>query len=245
MRHIAKLGLIQLKLFAREPVALFFTLAFPLLLLFLFGMIWGNEPKPSFGGYGYIDAEVPGLIAIILGTVGLIGIPVTTATAREQKVLRRFKASPLPSSAFLAADIAVHFSISAVGLVMLVLAAKWAFQLRFDGSWLQVAVGFSLSALAFFAVGYTLASVAKTGRIAQVLGQVVFFPMMFLSGATIPLVVMPESVQRISKALPLTQVVLMLQDLWFGRGWNLTAVAVLTSMLIVGSVSSTLLFRWE
>jgi ABC-2 type transport system permease protein len=94
MNAYFKLTWMQLKLFGREPVALFFTLVFPLMVLLLFGMIFGNAADPQYGpqyggGYGYIDALVPGLAAIIIGTVALMSIPVATATGWLFSLLRR------------------------------------------------------------------------------------------------------------------------------------------------------------
>lgn len=246
MNSYLKLTQVQFKLFGREPVALFFTIAFPLLLLLLFGAIFGNEIDSQYGGeFGYIDAQVPGLTAIIIGTVGLLSIPIATATAREQKILRRYKATPMRPAVYLAADISVNVFVALLGLCLLIVAALLIFDLRFGGNWFYVFLGFMLSTLSFASVGYVVASLAATSRIAQVVGQAIFFPMMFLSGATLPLEIMPEWVQSVSQWLPLTQVVILLQDLWFGQGWNSTAVLVLTGMLVVGTAVSTRIFRWE
>lgn len=246
MQSYLKLTWTQLKLFAREPVALFFTLAFPLLLLLLFGAIFGNEIDPLYGGqFGYIDAQVPGLTGLIIGTVGLMTIPIATATAREQKILRRYKATPMRPITYLAADITVHVLTALIGLFVLIVAALLIFDLRFGGNWFYVLAGFLLSALAFAAVGYVIASLSPTGRIAQVMGQVIFFPMMFLSGATLPLDIMPEGVLAVSDWLPLTHVVKLLQDLWFGQGWNMPSVLMLLVMMAVGTAVSIYTFRWE
>jgi len=104
-----------------------------------------------------------------------------------------------------------------------------------------------LSALAFIAVGYVIAGLAPTGRVALVIGQLTFFPMMFLSGAAMPREIMPEAVRRIGDFLPLTYVVSLLQGLWFGETWDehLTAVMILGGMLVVGAIVSSRVFRWE
>ncbi|MDJ0756484.1 MAG: ABC transporter permease [Ardenticatenaceae bacterium] len=245
MNKYIQMSLIQAKLFFREPIALFFTIAFPVLLLVMYGAIFGNDPNPNFGGFGYIDSQVPGLTAIIVGTIGLIGIPVTTANNREQKVLRRFMATPMPSTVYLAADILVNFVIAFLGMMLLIVIAIFAFDLRFGGRWIDVLAAFSLSTIAFFAVGYLIAGVAQTGRVAQVVGQVAFLPMMFLSGATLPLNIMPEGVQQISSWLPLTHVVKLLQAVWFGSGWETGSVAMLLGMSVVGITVGSLVFQWE
>ena len=245
MNSYFKLTWMQIKLFSREPVALFFTLVFPMLLLLLFGAIFGNEPDPFYGGYGYIDAQVPGLTAIIIGTIGLTSIPVATSSARELKVLRRYKATPMRPLVYLAADITHQTLVGLLGMIILIITAFLVFDLRFGGNWFLVFLGFLLSILSFSAVGYLIAGLSPTGRIAQVVGQALYLPMMFLSGATMPLNIMGDGLRSFSSLLPLTHVVKMLQDLWFGVGWNGTAVSILTIMMVVGTVASTYTFRWE
>ncbi|MCA9983080.1 MAG: ABC transporter permease [Anaerolineales bacterium] len=244
MKSFLKLLTVQFKLFYREPIAFFFTLVFPTLLLVLFGIIYGNEP--AFGTpFGYIDGSIAGLSGIIIGTVGLVSIPVATATQREQRVLRRLKATPMNPRTYLAADVVINYVIALVGLVGLIVIARLVFDLRFEGNWLAIWAAFTLAAIAFFSVGYFLASLAPTSRIATVVGQVLLFPMMFLSGATIPLQVMPDGVQQVAKWMPLTHVVGLLQDLWFGRGWNVTSLIVLAALILLGVTLSSRSFRWE
>lgn len=245
MKSFINLTIVNFKLFFREPAAFFFTLIFPVLILILFGFIFGNEPDPNYGNYGYIDAEVPGLTAMIIGTVALMSIPIATATAREQKILRRYQASPMPPSAYLVADTIVNFAISLVGMIALVIVATLVFDLRFGGSWLEVLAGFILSGIGFLSIGYIIASLAPTARVAQVIGQFLFFPMFFLSGAALPRAIMPEGVQTVAEFMPLTHVVTLLQDLWFGDGWNTNAVIILLAMAIVGTFVAARTFRWE
>ena len=246
MKSYLNLTWMQFKLLTREPIALFFTIAFPLLFLLLLGTIFGNEIDPQYSNrFGYIDAEVPGLAALIIGTVGLMTIPTATSTARELKILRRYQATPMRPVLYLAADITVHVLNAIIGLIILIVVALFLFDLRFGGNWFSVLAAVVLSALAFSAVGYLIAGLSPTGRVAQIIGQVLFFPMMFLSGVAFPPEIMPEGVKAFSNWLPMTQVVKLLQDLWFGNGWNSTALLMLSAMLIVGTALSAKVFRWE
>jgi ABC-2 type transport system permease protein len=248
MRALRKLIFVQIKLFLREPPAFFFTLIFPALLLILFGAIFGNTPDPQqHATLGYIDYEVPGLAAVIIATVGLMSIPIAVAGEREKQILRRYRATPLRPSIYLAATNCVYFGMALLGMLILIVVAKVFFGLRFEGNWLSVLGGFTLSALAFFSVGYVVASISPTSRVAQVIGQLAFFPMMFLSGAAFPTQIMPENVRRVSEALPLTYVVRLLQGLWSGDslGRHLPEIGILVAMLLVGMLVSSWTFRWE
>jgi ABC-2 type transport system permease protein len=159
--------------------------------------------------------------------------------------LRRYKATPMRPLVYLVADITTNVVIALVGLVILIIVARLVFDLRFGGNWVYVFGGFLLCAFSFAAVGYIVAGLSPTGRIAQVVGQVLYFPMMFLSGVAFPPEIMPEGVRAAANWLPLTQVVNLLQNLWFGQGWSIQSVLILGLMLVVGTVVSVYTFRWE
>jgi ABC-2 type transport system permease protein len=249
MRGFWKLTVIQFKLYLREPVAFFFSLAYPALLLLLFGFIYGNDPAPEFWGrnFGTVDASVPAYTGIIIGTVALMGIPIDTAVSRENGVLRRYRATPLRPATYLAASVIVYMLVALLGMSLLILIGKLVFGLRFAGSWPSVLAAFVLCSLAFYSFGYLIASLAPTARIAQTVGMVIFFPMMFLSGAGMPLQLLPENLRQISNYLPLTYLVRLIQGLWFGDPWRdlWVSTLVMVGLLLVGSAVSTRIFRWE
>lgn len=133
------------------------------------------------------------------------------------------------------------------GGALLIVSARLVYGLRFEGRPLDVLLGFTLSTLSFFAVGFLLASVARTARTANILGMVLYFPNLFLSGATIPKQTFPPAVKAVSKFIPLTHVVNLLQGLWIGNplGKHLLEIAVLAGLLVVGVAVSAKAFRWE
>jgi ABC-2 type transport system permease protein len=235
----------ELKLFLRDPMAMFFTLLFPLMMLFLFGSIFGNEPDPDLGGRGSVDVSVPGYLAVIIATNAIMGLPINLATYRAGGVLRRFRATPLRPSVVLGAQVAVGLIFAAVGSALLVVAGRIVFGLHLPEDPAVVVGAVLLSAASIFAFGFILASVLPNARTAQSVAMVVFFPMMFLSGAALPRPLLPETIQDVAQALPLTHVVTLLDDAWSGAGWNFTAMLVLVGVLAAGVVLSTRLFRWE
>jgi len=220
MRGLWKLVLVQMKLYLREPAATFFTIVFAPMLLLLFGTIYGNKPNPFFGGRGMVDVSVPSYIALIIVSVGFMGIPIATAANREAGVLRRFRITPLRPSAYIVSNIASYYVMTAAGVVALVAVGKAVYGMKFEGNIVSVWAGFTLGSLAFFALGYLIAGVAPTARVAQAVGMIAAFPMMFLSGSAIPLEVLPQSVRSISRFIPLTHVVTLMRGLWTGASWG-------------------------
>ncbi len=247
MRGLKELTWINLKLYIREPIGTFFTLAFPPLLILLFGAIYGNDPSPMFGGYGSMDVSMSGYTAIILSTIGFMNIPITIGNYRELGVLRRYQASALRPRVFIAADVIANMLMLLLGIVLLVSTGWLLHDVRFEGNVLSFVLGVVWCGLAMFAFGYLIGTLAPGARAAQVIGMVFFYPMMFLSGAAIPLEIMPDSIQRVADFLPLTYVVDLLRGLWFGDGWgqHLTAVLVLVGVFVVSAVAAVRTFRWD
>jgi len=247
LKSLWKMTWMESKLFLREPVGAFFALVFPLMMLFLFGSIYGNEPSPYFNGYGTIDISVPAYTAMIIATTGLVGLTITMAAYRENGILRRLRTTPVSPLIVLTAPVLVLFLMTSLGMALLIVAGKLVYQMRFDGNAFSVLAGFVLCALSFFALGFILAGLMPSARTAQVVGMVLLYPMLFLSGAGFPRELLPETIKKISTFLPLTYVVNLLRGLWVGEAWggHLLDIGVLAGMLVLGIVISARTFRWE
>lgn len=247
MKSLLKMTWMEAKLFLREPVGAFFTLVFPLMFLFLFGSISGNEPTPQFGGQRTIDTAIPSLTAVIIGTTGLMSTTITMATYREKGILRRLRTTPVSPLIVLAAQVIVVFAMTCLGMLLLIAAGKLVYHVRFEGNAFSVLGGFVLSSLSFFGIGFILAGTMPTVRTAWVAAMVLLYPMMFLSGAFFSVGLLPAAVQKVSAFMPLTYVVNLLRGLWTGEPWgkHLLDVGVLAGMLLLGIIVSVKTFRWE
>jgi ABC-2 type transport system permease protein len=230
MRTLAKLIWVEVKLFAREPIAVVFAFAFPLVVLLVLAGVFGSEPDSNFGGVAGIDYYVPGYLAVVIASVGLIGLPVHLASLRERGVLRRLGASSVSMTSVFGAQTAVHGAMAALGGVALLVAAGLVYDVHAPASVPGVALGFAVGALSFVALGLLLGSLAPTARAAQAVGLVLFFPMWLLSGAGPPRGVMTETMRQLSDVLPLTRVVTAVQEPWLGTGSNLSELVVLSGL---------------
>ena len=244
---MVNLTLLELKLFMRNYLNMFFLLIFPMLMLLLFGGIFGNEPDAMFGGYGTVDISVPAYAGLIISVTGLMSLPLTLSQYREKKILKRFKATPLSPVYVVISQISVHLVMTIAGMLLLFIAAKLVFNLQFVGRVLPVTAVFFLSTLSIFSLGFLVAAVAPNMRAATAIAYLIYFPMLFLTGATIPIELMPETMQKIAEVLPVTHVVKAMKAVWLGE----TAASVYPSLLILAGfmlvclVLSLKFFRWE
>jgi ABC-2 type transport system permease protein len=191
--------------------------------------------------------NLPGYAALVIGVVGIAGVPIETATRRETGVLRRFRATPLSPLTYIVSDVLSNFVVMVLGVVVVFVLARVGYGVRFHGSLPSLALGVALSAAAFLSVAYVLASVVPTAKVATVVGNALLLPLVALSGAVIPQQVMPETVQRVAKFVPLTHVVTLFGGLWSGHrlGDHLLEISVLGGVLVVGVAVAARSFRWE
>ncbi|MFB6230745.1 MAG: ABC transporter permease [Salinibacter sp.] len=245
MRAFLTLTWTETKLFLREPMATFFTVAFPLLLLFAFGAIFGNAPGSAPGDVGYTTYALPGYVALTIGSLGLLSLPTALAIYRDQGVLRRFRVTPLRPTAVLGAQTVVHVLMLLGSVVLLMGTAGLVYDVPVPDRPFLALASLLLAALSFLAVGFLLAAVVPTARAAQAVGNALFFPMLFLSGAAVPQFLFPEWLKTASAALPLTHATWLLQDAWLHGQWNGASSLVLVGMGIGCASIGAYAFRWS
>jgi ABC-2 type transport system permease protein len=241
MRALRNLTWIELKLFAREPHSLIFTLALPIVVLVvLIGTfrptdraIPGHQPSSYF---------LASYIGVVIGAIGLVALPVHLAGYRERGVLRRFRASGIPMASVVGSQLLAGLAVAVVGAIVLVTVATVLY-----GATPPCAVGpvlgaFVLATLAFQALGFLIGSLMRTARGAQAVGMVLFFPMWLLSGAAPPQSLMSAGMRHVSEVLPLTFAVRAIEQPWLGAspkasdllllGGLLSAAVVLTGRVV-------------
>jgi ABC-2 type transport system permease protein len=248
MKSLLKMTWMEAKLFLREPMSAFFTLIFPLLMLFIFGTIYGTKPVPGTDSpQGAIGSLIPAFSGMIIGITGLMPITITLATYRENGVLRRLRTTPVSPLVVMAAQLIVVFCMTGLGMLLLMAAGKLVYHVQSNGNPFSILGAFVLGSLSFFGIGFILAGSMPNARAAQIVGMVLLYPMLILSGAAWPRELMPAAVQKVSVFLPLTYVVNLLRGVWSGESWSahwLDAL-VLVGILLLGVFISVKTFRWE
>lgn len=247
MKALFQISLMELKLAFRNFIYVFFAFAFPPMMLLLFGSMYGNEPSQFYNGQGAVDLLTPAYIGMIMAVSGLMGLPLQLSEYRQHKVLKRFKATPISTGAIMIPHFLVNGLLCILGTILLVIVGKIVFNLHFWGNLLIFLIAFLLSVICIFSIGFLIAAVAPNSRAANAIAYLVYFPMLFLSGATVPLQVMPPEIVAFSKLLPLTHCVEILQGTWLGNPLSdfIKAIVILLAISIVCIGVSIKAFRWE
>lgn len=248
MKVLTETTWLELKLFYREPLTAVFSLALPVLVLFVLGGVFGNTPDPEgtvYRGVGAMTYYVPAYVGLALASMGLIGLPAHLAAYREQGVLRRWHASSMPVWAMIAAQIAVTFVVATLGAALVVALGWVTYDVGAPEDLGGVLVAFLLGGLSFAAIGVLLGAVIPTARAAQGAGIMLWFAMLILAGAGPPPEVLTEGMRTVADYLPLTHLIIALQDPWLGFGWNGTELLIVTAILGVCALAAWRFFRWE
>lgn len=227
---------------SRSRTALFWTLAFPLLLLCLLASVFGH-------GSGQAVARlIPGLATSVLLAGTLFSVSLRMVTERQTGVLRRYRVTPVSATVVFAAHGISALVTQAATFLLMWGAAALLFKLRIAGSPLSLLAAFLLGAAALTPFGLLVGSAARDVKTAPALNNLVFFPVMFLSGSAIPLAFMPLWARSFARFLPASYLVELL-DAVVVRGQALRAspgpIAVLLVTCAAGLAMNRLLFRWE
>ena len=181
MKSYLALIKVDLKLAFRDKAVIFFNYLFPLIFFFVFAGLMRAERG---GTIAYVVSLV--LVMGILGN-GLFGAGLRAVQEREANILRRFKVAPISPAPLLVASLVSGWVIY-IPIVLLVLGlAHFIYGMPVPGRPFALFGLISIGVLAFRAIGLILASVANSMQGSQVLIQIFYMPMLFLSGATSPI----------------------------------------------------------
>ncbi len=242
MKSYLALIKVDLKLAFRDKAVIFFNYLFPLIFFFVFAGLMRAERG---GTIAYVVSLV--LVMGILGN-GLFGAGLRAVQEREANILRRFKVAPISPAPLLVASLVSGWVIY-VPIVLLVLGlAHFVYGMPVPGRPFALFGLISIGVLAFRAIGLILASVANSMQGSQVLIQLFYMPMLFLSGATFPVTMLPEWAQLISQFIPASYLVTGFQGIFFRNepfSANWPSLLALLATLLLGTFLSMQLFRWE
>ena len=241
MRTFKTMAATECKLGIRQPDVPLFAFIFPVVVAVILGLVYGKS-NPAMLGKTFASASTIGLAAM-----GLMGLPLTLSGYRDAKILKQLKVTPVKPWLILMAHFAVKFVFALLSAVLVGVVLALFFGYRMVGSPAAYLLAYILVAFAIFGIGMIIASVSKDANTASLLCSIAYFPMLFFSGTTIPLDVLPGGVVKVLQVLPLTQGINLLETVALGGslsdGFMATLIMVGIGAVAVGiSIKS---FKWE
>jgi len=237
----------QMRLFLRRKDELFWTLAFPVLFILLFGAIYGNSKWEGMS-IRSIDYLLPGIIVMGAMVTGIMRTATAFVQEREQGIYRRLALTPLTRTTLIGSQLLQHYLVIIVQTLLLVAIGGLAFKTHLTGNtalfWLTLSVG----ALCFMSIGFALTGLIKTLRSATPIIQITYFALMFLGGIFFPNSLLPKWLENAAGILPSTQMGDALRAVVYngsGIGDIWQKLAIMGAWIAVCMVISIRFFRWE
>lgn len=233
--------LTEFKLTVRQLDVPIFGLLFPILVSAILGFVYvsgGNEAM----GKTFASACTIGICAN-----GLMGLPLTLSQYRANKLLKQLKVTPIRSTQVLFVQFAVKATLSFVSSILVWLTLVVLFSYQFTGNFPLFILGYVLVVFAIFGIGMIIASISANTNTTNLLCSIVYFPMLFLSGATVPLEILPNVLVKVLQFLPLAQGISLLETIALSQPVN-TRFSSAIFLLVIGGLAifiATKMFRWE
>jgi imidazolonepropionase-like amidohydrolase/ABC-type multidrug transport system permease subunit len=232
----------DIRLAFRQKVVIFFNYLMPLIFFFMFGQLEHAEQG------GVIIRVVTMVLVIgILGN-GLFGAGIRAVQDRETNVLRRYKVAPISPMPLLVASTVTGLVVylPLVFIVLVLSHLRYAMPIPSNLGTLLIFV--VLGVVAMRSIGLIIASVVNSMQESNVLVQIVYLAMLFLSGTTFPVALFPTWLAIVSQFIPATHLVSGLQSILVqgeSLAANWQAVCALTLTSVIGLLLGVKLFRWE
>ena len=242
MKSYKALIALDLKLALRNRSVIFFNYLFPLTFFFIFGQAMHGERGAAMT---IVISMV--LIIGILGN-GLMGAGIRAVQEREANILRRYKVTPITPAPLLVGSVVTGWILYMPNVILIFTLAHFLYGMPWPRSMASILLFITLAIVGFRAIGLILASVVNSMQESQLLVQLIYLPMLFLSGATFPLSMFPPWLLTITQFLPATYMVVGIQGMLLrneGIAANLQPAMALVLTAFVGLFIAYKLFRWE
>jgi ABC-2 type transport system permease protein len=248
LRGLWKLTWLEIKIFMREPLGVFGTIGFPVLVFLGLGRFVGRKPEtPSIAATGFVQVAVPVFASLLIAVSAVLSLVTIISIYREGGILKRLRATPLRPQTILTAHVIVKLLLTAITMALMVLAGKRLYPIGLHVPLFAFTVALLISTWSILAVGFLIASMIPTARFAQPIGAAILYPMFAVSGLFLPIEKLPPFLHPVARVVPLTYAVSLLEGIWKGEPWSahISDLVALAVVFVVCTAISARVFRWE
>jgi ABC-2 type transport system permease protein len=249
-------AVVELKTFIREREAVVFTFAFPILLLVIFGAVFGRQDVD--GGVTFAQVFVAGMIAAGLFASSFQNLGIAIPIERDSGSLKRLAGTPMPPSAYFVGKIALVAVVATVQQVLLLAVGVvfYGLDLPADGGrWLTYLWISVLGISACTMLGIAATAFVKNGRSAPAIISPIAIVLQFISGVFFVFAVLPSWMQTIAAVFPLKWMTQGMRSVFLpdnyqaqepAGSWEHGRIAlVLVLWLVGGLLVAVRTFRWR
>lgn len=241
----------QLVLFWRTPVALFFTLALPLVMLVLLNALFGSSTVDVGGGEWPVrQFYTGGLAAFTAVSATYTNLANMVPIRRDEGVLKRWRGTPLPTWIYVAGAITAAVVIAAVGVGMMLVLGVVAYELEIELAKVPAMLAtFAVGVGSFAALGMAVAALVPSASSASAVANATILPLAFVSNVFIALEQPPRWLDLIGNAFPLKPFVTGFQATLNPSieppALEWAKLAFVATWGVVGLMVAVKRFRWE
>jgi ABC-2 type transport system permease protein len=251
---------LELKMYFREKEAVFFSFAFPIIMLAMFAMIFSD----SFGEGDAADAGVnaarfflPGMVAAGVMLTSSQSMALSVAVERDDGTLKRLRATPMPPVSYFLGKVGLVAITSLAQFLLLIAVARFAFgvQLPTDaGRWVSFVWVFLLGVASGTVLGIAYSSLATSSRS---VGAIVIAPaliLQFISGVYFAFTDLPDWLKQVASVFPLKWIAQGMRSVFFPDSWQTQEMAgtwehgrtaiVIAAWAVAGLLICARTFRW-
>lgn len=202
----------RVRLMLRNPRVTFFTFAFPLMFLVIFSAINGNvmvaAPGPSSGEVRFAQFYAPSIGIFGLTLACYSNVIFGLASARDERLLKRVRGTPLPMGAYLGSWLTGAALLGIASVVLMFVVAVPVFGVDIYPRLLPAAfVTLLLGAACLAALGLAVTTLVRNADQAGPIAQLTLLPLSFISGIWWPLEGAPDWIATIAHIFPLYYIV--------------------------------------
>ncbi len=240
----------QNRIFRRTPVAAFFTLAFPLILLVLFDALFSGSIDVPDGTVSVAQFYAPGLAVFAAATATYTNLATQLSIARDDGILKRVRGTPMPPWLYMAGQIGNAILVAAGAVVLMIAVGGLAYDLQVRAEAIPaVVIAFVVGVASFAALGLAVAALIPNGNAAPAVTNATILPLAFVSNVFIPLQNPPAWIEIVGAVFPLKPFVEAFSRPFLpgasGFGVEWAELGVVAAWGVGAGVLAALRFRWE
>lgn len=243
----------NVKQFVREPVALFFTVILPLVMLVIFASVFGgadNYTTTPEGRFPLTQFYVGGLAAFSAVSATFTNLASTIPERRQNGVMRRWRGTPLPPWTYPAGLIVMAALVALVSVVVMVAVGVVLYDTEIDGGKLpSMVLTFLVGTTTFSILGAALSGLVRSQQAAPAVANAIILPLAFVSNIFIPLDDAPGWLKTVGKIFPLRPFGEAMQNVFnplvAAPSFEWGSLAILAAWGVVGAVVAARTFKWD